>query len=314
MDANLPSVERTVMAPGPRRPSRRNARGLVGLPPRVGSVEGGGEAYPAGPAGAPTTGDAVGPVDLERRWWTLPAPVQRYLRFAIPPDAPALRRVRMRHGGWLRPDPVGPWRSVRGEEELAVGEPGFRWRARVQLAPLFWVDVRDELRGGHGRMVAKLESLRVVADAAGPELDQGERMRWLAELPLAPFGAIAERVHWRPLDAHRAAATLLVRGLPASVVYEFDDEGRALRVSGPRYRSLPSHGFALTEWAGSFDSYRTFDGFRVPTRLEVGWQLDEGWSPYVRFEVDTVSFDPPEDAPPPEAHGASGTTPEGTGP
>ena len=51
----------------------------------------------AGALLASATG-VVGPDNLARRWESLPVPVRRYLRFAIAPDAAAIRQ-----GGALRP-------------------------------------------------------------------------------------------------------------------------------------------------------------------------------------------------------------------
>ena len=52
-----------------------------------------------------TTMSSVGPQQLAARLDSLPEPVRRYLRFAIKDGAPAIRTVRLEHGGLSDPSP-----------------------------------------------------------------------------------------------------------------------------------------------------------------------------------------------------------------
>jgi len=143
--------------------------------------------------------------------------VRRYLRFAIEDGAPATRTVRLEHGGTFRPKPEQRWLPIRGVEYFAAATPGFVWSASVRLAPLAWIDARDRLHNRRGNMLVKLESLFAIADASGPEIDQGASLRWLAEAIWFPYAFVGEAIRWEPVSGEAARATLLQEGAPAHV-------------------------------------------------------------------------------------------------
>ncbi len=112
-----------------------------------------------------TTMSSVGPQQLGARRHSLPEPVRRYLRFAIEDGAPAIRTVRLEHGGTFRPRPNQRWLPIRGVEYFTAATPGFVWSASISPAPLAWIDARDRLHNRRGNMLVKLESLFTIADA-----------------------------------------------------------------------------------------------------------------------------------------------------
>src|SRR5262245_20331437 len=91
----------------------------------------------------------LGPAEREARWNKFPEPVRRYLQYAIRPDAPAIKRVQLKHGGTFRMSPNQRWLSIKGNQHFSVGEPGFIWNARVRPWPFISIQARDSLI--HGR-------------------------------------------------------------------------------------------------------------------------------------------------------------------
>src|ERR1019366_3499074 len=73
-----------------------------------------------------------------------------------------------------------------------------------------------------------------------------------------------------------ARATLLGEGLPVSLVVEFDEDRRAARVRGERYRAVEGGQAVLSPWSGSCTDYRDFSGLQVPSQVEVSWDFNEG--------------------------------------
>lgn len=246
----------------------------------------------AGEAGGLLAGAAtsVGAEQVAARWSGLPAPVQRYLRFAISPSAPAIRTLRLQHTGSIRTGPGGPWLPLEGAEFFAVAEPGFVWHGVAHAAPLTWIEVRDHLLAGRGSMLVKLESTLTLADAQGAEIDQGARMRWLAEAMWFPYALVGDRIHWEALSDRSARAMLLQPGHPVSLVFEFDGEGKLLRMEGERYRDLGGGTSELARWQGECADYREFDGLRVPTSARVSWLLKDGPFEYFRIQVTDLEY------------------------
>jgi hypothetical protein len=85
---------------------------------------------------------AVGPSELASREASLPEPVRRYLRYAIPAGAPAIRTVYLRHEGFFRTKPNAPWLPIRGEQYFTVGRPGFVLGRPQSILPELVVELK----------------------------------------------------------------------------------------------------------------------------------------------------------------------------
>src|SRR5205809_6273153 len=182
--------------------------------------------------------ETVGDDQLNARWDTLPEPVRRYFRYAIPGQAVAIGTARLKQDGFMRMTPSSRWFRVDGEEYFTVARPGFVWNASLWPAPPVWIEARDSLLSNRGEMLIKVYSLFTIADARSAEIDQGARLRWLAECVWLPYGFIGSGIAWEPIDGRSARATLLGDGLPVSAVVEIDEEGKLTCIRGDRYRDL----------------------------------------------------------------------------
>jgi hypothetical protein len=236
-------------------------------------------------------GPAIGRGNLDARRALLPPPVLRYLDFAIGPGARAIRTARLKHDGLFRTKPGQGWWPIEGEEYFTAGAPGFVWAAAVRAAPLVRIVARDRLQSGFGNMLVKICSTFTIADTGGPEMDQGAGLRWLAEAIWFPYAFVGDRVGWEPVDEDRARAVLDNGGLPVSMVVEVDDEGRLVRLSADRFRDAGGQTPVLTRWVGRCGDYQEFGGFRIPTSVEVAWDLEGGEFVYARFHVTAVEYD-----------------------
>jgi hypothetical protein len=233
---------------------------------------------------------AVGPGQMQSRWPELPEPVRRYLAFAIRENTPAIRTARLEHEGYFRTSPEQDWLMIEGKQYFTTATPGFVWNARVRPMPLFWISARDRLIEGRGNMLVILLSTFAIADASGPEIDQGSRLRWLAEAAWFPYAFVADEITWEPVDAHSARARLRCDGLPVSAVFEFDEEGRMTLLHAERYRDTANGKAVLTPWTGHYMEYRDFNGFKVPTSVEVAWDLESRLFTYARFHVTSLNY------------------------
>jgi hypothetical protein len=121
---------------------------------------------------------AIGDEALAR----LPAPVARYLRLALRLRK-ALQEVRIRQTGTLRADAtVERWMAFEADHLAVPAATGFLWNARVQVAPLLHVRVRDALIDGIGSgQVSLISAFAVSAATGGLEMNSGSLHRYLAE-------------------------------------------------------------------------------------------------------------------------------------
>ena len=138
-----------------------------------------------------------------RQLESLPAPVARYLRLALP-EPPAMRIVRLRQRGTLRMDPHSArWMTFEAEHLAIPHAIGFLWNAR-DIAPLLHVRVRDAFIDGLGSgQVSLLSAFTVSAAAETPEMNSGALYRFLAEAVWYPPALVpSQRLRWT--HPHRA--------------------------------------------------------------------------------------------------------------
>jgi len=138
-------------------------------------------------------------------------------------------------------------------------------------------------------MLIKLLSLVTVADARGPEIDQGALLRYLNETMWFPTAALSDLIQWAGVDANSARATMSYEGVTASAVFIFNPQGELTNMVAERYRSLDS-GFSLDTWATPVREYGEFHGLRIPTRGEGVWQLSSGDFAYIRVEIADIEY------------------------
>jgi hypothetical protein len=139
-------------------------------------------------------------------------------------------------------------------------------------------------------MLVKLESTFRLVDAGGAQIDQGASLRWLAECAWFPYAFVGDAIEWQGIDARSARATLRSGGLPVTEVVEVDEEGKLVRLYAERYRDIGGGKAVLTLWTGRYEDYREFSGFRIPTSVEVSWELEQGTFSYARFRVTTLEY------------------------
>ncbi|MEF8842324.1 MAG: DUF6544 family protein [Haloarculaceae archaeon] len=222
----------------------------------------------------------------------LPDPVRRYFEAVLEEGQPYVRSVRLEQAGEFRlGDSRRTWRPMEATGHYTVDPPGFVWSGTVDALPLVPVRVLDAYDHGSGVLRARLLSTVTVADAApGPEMNEGELVRYLAEAAWYPTALLpTEGVEWEAVDDCSARATLEDDGNVASVLFHFDERDRIERVTAERYRQeTDDH----APWTGHFRAYEARNGMVVPTEAEVEWTLPGGDRPYWRARIEWIEHRP----------------------
>jgi hypothetical protein len=208
-----------------------------------------------------------------------PAPVARYLRWALRSDR-HIQEVRINQIGTLRTDVRNErWMPFEAEHVVVPPATGFVWSARVSVAPLLHVRVRDALIEGRGSgQVSLLSAFALSADAGTPEMNSGSLHRYLAEAVWYPTALLpSATLRWTGIDATRSLATLTSHGVSVSLEFRFADTGEVTGIYTPaRWGKFPE-GYRQVPWEGHFRDYREQDGILVPTEGEVGWYVGQEW-------------------------------------
>jgi hypothetical protein len=209
----------------------------------------------------------------------LPAPVARYLRLALP-IGKTIQDVRISQVGTLRTDATaGRWMAFQAVHLAVPSATGFLWSARVRIAPLLHVRVRDALIGGIGSGRVSLMSAFAVSGATGDlEMNSGSLHRYLAEAVWYPNALLpSAQLRWTSIDATKALATLTNGGVSVSLEFRFADSGEITGIYTPARWGTFAGGYRQIPWEGHFRDYQKRDGVLVPTYGEVGWYIDGNW-------------------------------------
>lgn len=216
---------------------------------------------------------------------TLPDPVARYFRRALPEGQRYIRRARFEQRGEFFTN--GTWRPFTATQVFSGGPAAFVWDARISMAPFTPVYVRDSYVNGVGAMEARVLALYAVVNQRGtPELTEGALMRYLGEAAWLPTTLLPGRsVEWSAIDARSARATLTEHGISVSLDFRFTDEGDVAEIySANRFREVNGR-YIRTPWLVRALGHEQHHGIRIMSPAEVSWMLPEGPLPYWRGRI-----------------------------
>jgi hypothetical protein len=221
----------------------------------------------------------------------VPPPVARYFAFALTPGQAPVRRARLRFTGTFASKP-GAWAPFTAEQLISARPPGFVWDARIAMAPLAAVRVRDSYIDGEGAMLGKVAGLVPVVDQYGtPEMAAGALHRFLGEAVWLPTALLPrEGLAWSAIDATSARVTITDGPTTVSMDVRFGVNGEITTVSAMRFRDVNGTP-VLTPWVGRHTDYARVDGMMIPTAGEVAWILPEGPVPYWRGRIIQATYE-----------------------
>ena len=143
--------------------------------------------------------------------------------------------------------------------------------------------------GGHGCMVIKLLSFITMGNAHGPEMDQGELQRYLAEMAWFPTAWLSDAIEWQAIDANSVQATFREPGVTGSVVLHVNEHGQLTHVTADRYKEEHGH-YLLTPWSAQCNEYQEVEGMHIPTRIEITWHLASGEFTWFRVKITEIEY------------------------
>jgi hypothetical protein len=218
-----------------------------------------------------------------------PTPVRRYLAWAIPQGQTPVRSAHMVQRGEFAMRP-GRWKPFTATEDFTVTPPGFVWDARIRVAPLVSIHVRDRHHRGEGDTDARLFGAKLVNAHGTRALAEASLQRFLAEAVWFPTVLRpSAQLEWTPLGRREARATLSTGDLWVSIDFEFGARGEIIGAATDRYRDV--NGTAvLTRWEGVYNDYARVGGMMIPRAADCWWVLPNGRFPYWRGRMISIDY------------------------
>jgi hypothetical protein len=224
----------------------------------------------------------------------LPEPVQKYLRYTKIVGKDKIHTVRLKQTGKIRMKPDTKWMPFEAEQYYTVDNPVFIWKADAKMAPLLWISARDKYSDGKGGMLIKVLSLIKVVDGKGPEMDQGALSRYLNEIMWFPSAYMNDYIKWESIDSNSARATMTVRGITASALLKFDNEGKLVDFIAERYMSSGDK-FIKELWSTPVERYKDYNGIMLPQGGKAIWKLKSGDFCYIEIEMTEIEYNVPKE-------------------
>jgi hypothetical protein len=174
-------------------------------------------------------------------------------------------------------------------QDFAVESVAFSWRARFPIVGPLAMSVTDEFAGGEGRLRVSLLGVPLQTQT-GPETSVGEAMRYLAELPLAPYAIAANReLQWCEIADRTVEVACEVGGARVAVRWQFNDAGDLVGATGSRPYPVGKT-FVPTAWGADVADYTSFSGVRVPAFGQAWWERPGGRFVYWRGRLTALEL------------------------
>jgi hypothetical protein len=224
----------------------------------------------------------------------LPEPVVRYFRRVLREGQPYIRVARLRQTGELRTKTQSDrWLQFQADQVVTPLSLGFIWNARVNIAPLIHVRVRDAYIAGQGSgKVSLLSAITVTEERDRFEMDSGALHRYLAEAVWYPTALLPSTyLEWSPIDDNKALASLTDSNITVQLEFSFNDAGEVTGIYSPGRWGTFDGGYKQASWEGHFRKYEVRDGMRIPTEGEVGWYSSSEWQSVWKGTIAEVNYE-----------------------
>jgi len=217
----------------------------------------------------------------------IPAPVRRYLKNAIPDGYPIIRTVELTHEGFFKTAPNKDWSPIKGEEYFSTDPPAYLWIGNLQPSPILWLKARDKYINGEAEVLVRLYSGLTVSKMNGSEVNLSALIRFAGEIPWFPTAFTNESyLQWQPIDDRSARAVINDHENQVTVTYYFNNDDEVERFfTQDRYYNGQKQ-----DYTGCYRNYREINGIRIPTEVEVVWNLPDGDFSYARFTLTNIIY------------------------
>lgn len=223
----------------------------------------------------------------------MPEPIQKYLRKTEIIGKEKILRVRLKQKGKFKLKPDSKWKNFTAEQYINTENMSFLWYAKIKLMPLIKVYVIDEFIEGKGKLIAKLFSLFKIVDESGPEIDQGEFMRFLSESTWYPTFFCSENIQLNVLNNNTFEIRLGSEYQNISGNIIINKVGLIHKFTCERYYTNGDKK-ELKKMTGYLSEYKKMDGIMLPTKFKVCWHLEKGDYCYIKGNIIDVEFNIPK--------------------
>lgn len=221
----------------------------------------------------------------------LPEPARRYFNYTIEAGTPLYTVARVTMAGrfgmgtYARP----AYLAMAATQTLAM-PAGFVWKMRARRGLMF-LSGSDSERWTRFWLMGVLPVART---GGNPDHRRSAFGRYVAEAVFWTPAAVlpGPGVDWQRVDADCARLTVKHEGLSQSVDVTVAPDGQPTRVCFQRWSNAnPEKRHRLQPFGGHLSAFRSFAGFRLPTRVAAGNHFgSDHYFPFFQANVTDIDF------------------------
>ncbi|OGM28203.1 hypothetical protein A2801_04205 [Candidatus Woesebacteria bacterium RIFCSPHIGHO2_01_FULL_41_10] len=221
----------------------------------------------------------------------LPPLVREYLKSAGVIDAKPIQLTALTQTGAIRQSTATPWMYFDSTQYYVTAIPAFIWSAVVRFLYILPVHGKDSLIHRRGHMNIRIAGLFPLVNESGTEVDQGNMLRYLSEMPWFPTAFLSDNITWKSVGTDKVEATLKLGSSRVSGVFTFNGKHKITLFETERYFTKGKGLYSLEKWKTTFENYKQIQSFTIPTKGSAIWQFDQGELEYVRMKVIEAKYE-----------------------
>jgi hypothetical protein len=221
----------------------------------------------------------------------LPQVVQKYLRYVGAVGQEKVVNAGICFEGRIRSKKEDGWMKLQSEQYNFFDNPtrAFYIKASKMGIPVTGLHLyKDET----AIMVIKLAGLFTIADAKGPEMDQGETVTLFNDMCLmAPATLIDKNILWETIDPLTVRAKYINGKLSITANLFFNKAGELINfISNDRFETVDGKTYNNYPWSTPVKGYREYKGRMLPTSAETIYHKPDGEFCYGEFIIKEVEY------------------------
>jgi hypothetical protein len=221
----------------------------------------------------------------------LPAIVQKYLHNCQVLGKEKVVNFRVEMEGKMRGKATDPWMKIKSVQYNFL-EPYtriFYIKAFKMGIPALGLHLYKDEKAS---MVIKLVNLFTVADARGPEMNQGETVTVFNDMCfMAPATLISKDIKWEILEPLVVKAIFTNKSLTISAILYFDDDGNLINfISYDRFETKDGKAYFNYPWKTPVIEFVEIDGIKRPKVAQAIYQHPDGDFCYAEFVLRTIRY------------------------